>query len=441
MDDDETQIDQTTVEYGVVPTHNDPSKAATAEFTYTFAGWDNTPIAVAGEATYKATYSAAKNSYTITWLDENESVLSSETLEYGATPTHEDPTKQPTAQYGYTFAGWNPAVSAVTGNATYKATYTDTINQYTISWLDDVGTLVDQTKVAYGTTPAHANIYKESDDQYDYTFVGWTPTLVPVTGDASYSAIFTTAGKSYTVTFYFEDGVTILDQMTLPYGAIPSTPYIPSIPSDANHTYSFSGWSPEITPVTGDISYVPTFTAIPNQYTVIFRNYNGKELQRKKVDYGTIPEYEGDEPSRPATNSYTWAFEGWTPELTAVIGDATYTAVYTKVMNTYTILFYDEDGITLLDEVTVEHGQKPTTSVVPTKEADEEYRYTFAGWSPKIAKATSDAEYIATYMATPKTQDLNNTEAEERATKVLIDDHIYILRSGHTYTLDGMLVE
>jgi len=441
LDDDNTQIDQTSVEYGVIPTHVDPTKAATAEFTYTFAGWDNTPVAVVGEATYKATYSAAKNSYTITWLDEDDSSLGTSTVEYGIVPTHEDPTKQPTAQYGYTFVGWSPAISAVTGNATYKATYTDTINQYTISWLDDIGTLVDQTKVAYGVTPAHADIYKESDDQYDYTFVGWTPTLVPVTGDASYSAIFTTAGKSYTVTFYFEDGVTILDQMTLPYGAIPSTPYIPSIPSDANHTYTFSGWSPEIAPVTGDISYVPTFTAIPNQYTVIFRNYNGKELQRKKVDYGTIPAYEGDEPPRPATNSYTWAFEGWTPELTAVIGDATYTAVYSKVMNTYTILFYDEDGITLLDEVTVEHGQKPTTSVIPTKEADEEYRYTFAGWSPKIAKATSDAEYTATYLATPKTQGLNNTEAEERATKVLIDDHIYILRSGHTYTLDGALVK
>ncbi len=441
LNDDDTQIDQTSVEYGVVPTHDDPAKQATAEFTYTFTGWDNTPIAVVGEATYKATYTSAKNSYTITWLDEDDSSLGTSTVEYGIVPTHEDPTRQPTAQYGYTFAGWSPAISAVTGNATYKAMYTDTINQYTISWLDDIGTLVDQTKVAYGATPAHANIYKESDSQYDYTFVGWTPTLVPVTGDASYSAIFTTAGKSYTVTFYFEDGVTILDQMTLPYGAIPSTPYIPSIPSDANHTYTFSGWSPEIAPVTGDISYVPTFTAIPNQYTVIFRNYNGKELQRKKVDYGTIPEYEGDEPSRPATNSYTWAFEGWTPELTAVIGDATYTAVYTKVMNTYTILFYDEDGTTLLDEVTVEHGQKPTTSVIPTKEADEEYRYTFAGWSPKIAKATSDAEYTATYFATPKTQGLNNTEAEERATKVLIDDHIYILRAGHTYTLDGMLVE
>jgi len=441
LNDDDAQIDQTTVEYGVVPTHDDPAKQATAEFTYTFAGWDNTPIAVTGEATYKATYSATKNKYTITWLNDDDTQIDQTSVEYGVVPTHEDPTKQPTAQYGYTFAGWSPAITSVTGNATYKATYTDTINQYTISWLDDEGTLVDQTKVAYGTTPAHANIYKESDDQYDYTFVGWTPTLVPVTGDASYSAIFTTAGKSYTVTFYFEDGVTILDQMTLPYGAIPSTPYIPSIPSDANHTYTFSGWSPEIAPVTGDISYVPTFTAIPNQYTVIFRNYNGKELQRKKVDYGTIPAYEGDEPSRPATNSYTWAFEGWTPELTAVIGDATYTAVYTKVMNTYTILFYDEDGTTLLDEVTVEHGQKPTTSVVPTKEADEEYRYTFAGWSPKIAKATADAEYIATYLATPKTQDLNNTEAEERATKVLIDDHIYILRAGHTYTLDGMLVE
>ena len=366
-------------------------------------------------------------------MNDDDTQIDQTSVEYGVVPTHEDPTKQPTAQYGYTFAGWSPAISAVTGNATYKATYTDTINQYTISWLDDEGTLVDQTKVAYGATPAHANIHKESDDQFDYTFVGWTPTLEPVTDDASYSAIFTTAGKSYTVTFYFEDGVTILDQMTLPYGAIPS---------DANHTYTFSGWSPEIAPVTGDISYMPTFTAIPNQYTVIFRNYNGKELQRKKVDYGTIPEYEGDEPSRPATNSYTWAFEGWTPELTAVIGDATYTAVYTKVMNTYTILFYDEDGITLLDEVTVEHGQKPTTSVIPTKEADEEYRYTFAGWSPKIAKATSDAEYTATYMATPKTQGLGDVQRDDvQCTKVLLDGTIYICRGGNTYSIDGQRVK
>jgi len=441
---DGTELQSSEVEYGIIPNYEGatPTKPADAQDTYTFAGWDETIVAVTGDKTYTAQFSSEVNSYTITWLDEDNSSLGTSTLEYGVVPTHEDPTKQPTAQYGYTFAGWSPAISAVTGNATYKATYTDTINQYTILWLDDTGTLVDQTKVAYGVTPAHANIYKESDDQYDYTFVGWTPTLVPVTGDASYAAIFTTAGKSYTVTFYFEDGVTVLDQMTLPYGAIPSTPYIPSIPSDANHTYTFSGWSPEIAPVTGDISYVPTFTAIPNQYTVIFRNYNGKELQRKKVDYGTIPEYEGDEPSRPATNSYTWAFEGWTPELTAVIGDATYTAVYSKVMNTYTILFYDEDGTTLLDEVTVEHGQKPTTSVIPTKEADEEYRYTFAGWSPKIAKATSDAEYIATYLATPKTQGLGDVQRDDvRCTKVLLDGTIYIRRGGNTYSIDGQRVK
>ena len=442
LNEEGSEIDHTTVEYGVVPTHADATKENTLEYTYTFTGWTPQVVAVTGDASYTATFSSTANTYTITWKDENGVTLDQTTVTAGTLPAHNDPTKQNTAEYTYAFTGWTPDVVAAVADATYQAAFSQTKNSYTITWLDDEGTLVDQTKVAYGTMPAHANIYKESDDQYDYTFVGWTPTLVPVTGDASYSAIFTTAGKSYTVTFYFEDGVTVLDQMTLPYGAIPSTPYIPSIPSDANHTYTFSGWSPEIAPVTGDISYVPTFTAIPNQYTVIFRNYNGKELQRKKVDYGTIPAYEGDEPSRPATNSYTWAFEGWTPELVAVIGDATYTAVYTKVMNTYTILFYDEDGTTLLDEVTVEHGQKPTTSVIPTKEADEEYRYTFAGWSPKIVKATMDATYTATYTATPKTQGLGDVQRDDvQCTKVLLDGTIYIRRGGNTYSIDGQRVK
>ncbi len=99
------------------------AKDVSAEYTYTFAGWTPEVVAVTGEATYRATFDATKNSYAITWLNDDDSVIDTTTVEYGTVPTHDDATKDATAEYTYTFAGWTPEVVAVTGEATYKATF------------------------------------------------------------------------------------------------------------------------------------------------------------------------------------------------------------------------------------------------------------------------------------------------------------------------------
>ena len=63
--------------------------------------------------------------YTVTFKNDDGTVLKSSTVNEGVMPVAPaNPTKASDGVYRYTFAGWQPSVQAVTGNATYTATYT-----------------------------------------------------------------------------------------------------------------------------------------------------------------------------------------------------------------------------------------------------------------------------------------------------------------------------
>ena len=63
-------------------------------------------------------------------------------------------------------------------------------------------------------------------------------------------------------------------------------------------------------------------------FAVIFV-VEGVEEQNSEWKYGAMPEYSGATPTKAEDDNYTYTFSGWTPEITEVTGEATYTAVFT----------------------------------------------------------------------------------------------------------------
>ena len=394
----DTVLQSTKVAYGTKPAYTGatPTKAATAQYTYTFKGWTPEIVAVTGDTTYTAEFNATTNIYKVTWKNGN-SVLKINEVRYGEMPTYSGdiPQKTATAQYTYVFKGWSPEVSAVTGDTTYNAVFDAILNEYTIIWKCD-DKVLQTDKIAYGETPKFNGTtpQKEATDQYTYVFKGWSPDISEVTGDTTYNALFDTITNKYTVTW--KNGDTVLQSGKVAYGTKPTyTGATPTKAATAQYTYVFKGWSPAVSNVTGDATYTAVFDAVVNEYTVTWMN-GDTVLQSGKVAYGTKPAYTGATPTKAATAQYTYVFKGWSPAVSNVTGDATYTAVFDAVVNEYTVTWMNGD--TVLQSGKVAYGEKPTyTGDTPTKAATAQYTYVFKGWSPAVSNVTGDATYTAVF--------------------------------------------
>ena len=396
----DTVLQSTKVAYGTKPAYTGatPTKAATAQYTYTFKGWTPEIVAVTGDTTYTAEFNATTNIYKVTWKNGN-SVLKINEVRYGEMPTYSGdiPQKTATAQYTYVFKGWSPEVSAVTGDTTYNAVFDAILNEYTIIWKCD-DKVLQTDKIAYGETPKFNGTtpQKEATDQYTYVFKGWSPDISEVTGDTTYNALFDTITNKYTVTW--KNGDTVLQSGKVAYGTKPTyTGATPTKAATAQYTYVFKGWSPAVSNVTGDATYTAVFDAVVNEYTVTWMN-GDTVLQSGKVAYGDKPTYTGDTPTKAATAQYTYVFKGWSPAVSNITGDATYTAVFDAVVNEYTVTWMNGD--TVLQSGKVAYGEKPTyTGDTPTKAATAQYTYVFKGWSPAVSNVTGDATYTAVFDA------------------------------------------
>lgn len=123
----------------------------------------------------------------------------------------------------------------------------------------------------------------------------------------------------------------------------------------------------------------------PKTYTITWKNYDGVVLEiDPEIEEGVIPEYNGIAPLRDNSETHTYTFIGWSPEIEKVSKDQTYTATFEELLipvETYIITWKNYDGEVLEIDTEVEAGiMAEYNGAIPVRPDNGNYEYTFIGW-------------------------------------------------------------
>lgn len=480
---------------GTLPT---PTRAATAEYSYTFAGWFtaasggtqiSTTTTVTGNVTYYAHWTATKRSYTATFNGNGGGTPSPSTItkEYntalGTLPT--------CTRTGYTFLGWYTASSGgtkistttvVTKDITYYAQWS--INSYTLTFNPNGGTVTPTSKdleynSAYGTLPTPT---RASDVQYTYTFAGWytaatggtqvTTTTKMAAKDTTVYAHWTSNTRSYTVSYQTTYGTLNRTSQSVAYNSKGSC--ILTMPDNtAEFTYTFVGWytaangggtkvgselTLETPAITGTVTYYAYVTRSTKSYTHTFNANGGGTVSPSTITKA----YNTALGTLPTVSRTGYTFVGWFD--TSAASGGTQATTTTKVtgtktwyarwsINSYTFTFDKNGGNTpSATTITKEYNTAVGTLPTCTRNADNTYTYTFAGWFDTSAssggtqlttttKVTSNKTWYARWTSTYKnytvTWDGNGGTPSKSSSSFHYNDALGTLptatRTGYTF--------
>ncbi len=378
-----------------------PTKKSTVAYTYTFKGWSPEIAPAVWHTDYTVMFDSTINQYKVSYVDYDGTELFSSMFDYGTKPTYSTiPKKTNTVAYLYSFAGWSPTVENVSGEAVYKAVYDSVLQKYSIEFKVNGETLLSKD-YDYGSVPKYENATptKPATKAYSYSFAGWEPEIAKVTKATSYTAKFDSSLNKYMVVF--QNGAKVLQDSEIEYGKVPAYEgETPQKTSTAKYDYSFSSWSPVLTKVVDEATYTALFDSTLRSYEVSFVS-EGETLLAKEYEYGTLPKFEGNEPSKKESKGFTYSFKGWNPSVAMVKDKAVYTAVFDSVAKTFVVTFMN--GKDTLQSTAVSYGNTPEyKGKTPTKTSSDKYEFNFSGWSPKLAAVTEDAVYKAVFDSTTK---------------------------------------
>lgn len=233
----------------------------------------------------------------------------------------------------------------------------------------------------------------------NYEFICWNDgdtsavRTITVRENATYVAYFRSTvydSESYTVTFYDEDGITVLKQTTQQYGSAIVAPHAP-----AKEGYTFSHWTPDVAAVVPnhDVSYVAVYVETRQNFTISVSSAD--ETMGTVTGGGEVAS--GSSVTVMAIPNEGYKFVKWSNDIT----ENPYTFTATSDINLvaqfeprlYQITFFNDDN-TIISQTEQAYGSVLIVPDNPTKDD-----YTFAGWYPvpPYTVPAKDSSYTATF--------------------------------------------
>ncbi len=284
------------------------------------------------------------------------------------------------------------------GSKAYRyANFTIELTQtFTVKWIV-AGVEAASAICEAGEIPSYnaATPSRDADAQYIYSFAGWDANgddiadpITSITANTVFTAVFHKEAVVYEIVWKLNDEQTETEGYT--YGELPSYQGTPVKPATAEYEYVFKGWDREISTVTENAVYTAVYDQVTRNYSVttVVDGVSTAAL----VPYGTVPVLES--PTKASDAQYDYTFTGWSPAISTVYGNQTYTAEFSSTLRQYTVSWNVDGTVT---ESTYPYGTMPVYDGTPSKTGDQQYTYQFTGWDREITPVTSDTTYTAVF--------------------------------------------
>lgn len=414
----------------------DPTPPVSEEkgYEYVFDKWDKPTGPILEDTDFYAEYELIRKQYVVKFLNYDESLLDTEKVDAGSNAVYNGQTPiKPTDKDGrYVFIGWDLPIDSIYEDTTVHAQYSSLSSICHVKFLNYDEELLEEKDVDFGEkvfyegeTPT-----RESDDMYDYKFIGWDRDLDEVTENLTAIAQYERYQKTYKVTYKNYDDSILSEQEVKAGEKAVYNGETPTRPTDNHYRYVFKSWNIDPDEILADTELYAIFDAIPLEQgmgheegaggsgsgtggdgtgsgmgggggggegepidslcSVIFANYDGSILDADYVVPGRKAYYDGETPVRPDDSGHQNYYFELFDKPTDVVNKAIVTYAQYKVSmsyyDLYVITFRNDNGAILYEDF-CEYGEvpnyEPKTDPVSSRN-NEKQKFVFVGWDRSL---------------------------------------------------------